>query len=415
MYNYTTGSAGPGSTGGQHVSWVPKITKPASKVDIGSSGIKIRLRQTSSAGTDFVLAKGLINDGSALLEYENQWVMLSGNMFNRDGEHVGSFTTYMKYRADGTQPDFSYDTPRSHDEPAHESAEEGKATDLSQRSGEDVGGFLEVQYLRVSHLKDVEGMFRGKNDVYVIMSVGDGGTWQHETVVRREAGDHASWEEAYSGRIPMDEVRDGMFSLAVKDRNTGSNDVLIGTANVNISPLFVRTNKWVEFDGDIKENRKVSGQYFVRLRYRDRSERPDMQSLHVSMVSLSHLVHHDSGFLGSRKNIFVELQVGDGSWWKRETAVLENVGDEAEWCDLSLCGHLDQTDLDDKDLTLTVRNSDPDKYENIVGKANIRLKQLSANMGLWLDIDGVLHRESGRDLTDKMPDGQFVITLKYVA
>ena len=136
-------------------------------------------------------------------------------------------------------------------------------------------------------------MVHSNNDIFVVMSIGNGETWQHEVAVCKDAGDYASWTETYSGRISTEELREtGTFSVTVKDLNVDGTHSVIGSADVNISPLFVRTNMWVEFDGDIKENRKTTGEYLVRLRYRDRMERPDKRSLHIRKISLSHIVHH---------------------------------------------------------------------------------------------------------------------------
>ena len=160
MYSYTTDSSSPVTQGEEYVSWIPKITKPASKLEIATTGIKIRLRRSSNDGTDLVVAKSLIGDGSALFEYENQWVLVSGDMFNRDHVPVGSYSAYLKYRPIGTSPDFSYETPRRNDEPAMESVEEGHDPVVSSRfDSEPSVGFLEVQYVRVTHLKDLGKCF----------------------------------------------------------------------------------------------------------------------------------------------------------------------------------------------------------------------------------------------------------------
>ena len=107
--------------------------------------------------------------------------------------------------------------------------------------------------------------------------------------------------------------------------------------------------------------------------------------------------------------------MGDGSQWKRETPSRENVADQAQWPDLSLFGHLELADLNTEVLTVTVRDCDPDKFENIVGRGHVNLKQFSTQLGDWVDVAGMLHRESGHDVSGKKADGQFAITLKYVA
>ena len=145
--------------------------------------------------------------------------------------------------------------------------------------------------INVSNIICLEGLFRGANDVFVIMSVGEGSSWQHQTAVRREAGDHAAWTDAFSARVTIDEVREGKVILDVKDHNK-DHHTPIGKATINVVPMFSRVNKWVDFDGDLKHQRKVSGKYLMRMRYRDRPERPDKQCLHVSKISLSHIFYH---------------------------------------------------------------------------------------------------------------------------
>jgi hypothetical protein len=138
-----------------------------------------------------------------------------------------------------------------------------------------------------------DGLFRGANDVFALLSLGGGesASWQQETSVRREAGSHASWTDSFSGRVPADVLLREKLLLNVKDKNT-DHDTPIGKALVNVSPLSLRPNEWVEFDGDLKHDRKVSGQFLVRLRYRVRPERPDKEALHVRKINLSHIVHH---------------------------------------------------------------------------------------------------------------------------
>lgn len=272
--------------------------------------------------------------------------------------------------------------------------------------------------------------------MFALISLGDGegAAWQHQTSVRREAGSHASWVDSFSGRVPLEVLHQEKVILNVKDKNT-DHDTPIGKASVNISPLSLRPNEWVEFDGDLKHDRKISGQYFVRMRYRTRPDRPDKEALHVRKITLSQIIHHgeslidnyiiheltvvcgaDGGFFSSKKDVYVELQVGDGSLWKRESEVQDNVGADAAWPNLNLFGHLDRSILSSEMLTITVRDNDPDNFDKVVGIANVRLSQLENQIGDWVEINGELHRDIEQQLSGvKKPDGRFTITMKYVS
>jgi hypothetical protein len=114
--------------------------------------------------------------------------------------------------------------------------------------------------------------------------------------------------------------------------------------------------------------------------------------------------------------MYVELQVGDGSVWKRESEVRENVASEASWPSMNIFGHLDRALLASEVLTITVRDNEPDKFDKIIGMASVRLSQLENRVGDWVDVSGELHRNVGQALhEDKKPDGRFVITVKYVS
>lgn len=165
-YNFCTSVTDtPGGDGVRVASWLVKLTRPVSRPDVFSGGIKLRLRVENDQGQDMVMAKGALGDGSPLFEYENQWVMLTGNLHGRDGAIVGSYSSYMKYRPEGSSPDFSYDTPRDDSPralvrsettavaPVEDSQELGSLESASVMEMQ--GGFLEVQYLRLSHLMNV--------------------------------------------------------------------------------------------------------------------------------------------------------------------------------------------------------------------------------------------------------------------
>jgi hypothetical protein len=167
-YNFCTETSDmPSSDGVRQASWVIKLTKPASRSDVFSSGIKLRLRMEDSEGRDVVLAKGALGDGSPLFEYENQWVMLTGNLHDKSGGVVGSYSSYMKFRPEGSAPDFSYDTPRENSPRAYVRSETSALADAQAagvEGGDSLetpsvtgaqGGFLEVQFLRFTHLKAV--------------------------------------------------------------------------------------------------------------------------------------------------------------------------------------------------------------------------------------------------------------------
>lgn len=98
-----------GQSDGSTISWYPQVTLPVTRTAIFSRGIKLRLR---AGEEDAVVAKAELGDGSPLFEYENHWVLLTGNLLSILGEVNGSYATYMKYRPAGTQPNFSADSPR---------------------------------------------------------------------------------------------------------------------------------------------------------------------------------------------------------------------------------------------------------------------------------------------------------------
>ena len=101
-----------GHLNGDTVSWYPQVTQSVPRAALSTEGIMLRVRAGREQGQEVVIAKAELGDGAALLEYENQWVMLSGSITDAHGVVLGTYCSYMKYRPAGSEPNFSYGTPR---------------------------------------------------------------------------------------------------------------------------------------------------------------------------------------------------------------------------------------------------------------------------------------------------------------
>jgi hypothetical protein len=236
-------------------------------------------------------------DCGSLKTQPDVWVDMTGDLMDKDGNVTGQYSVKAKYSTSppaATVAEENKDAPVEADvapaeevvaaaAPAEEEEERevAPAEEVAASSEELVDvtppavsdGWLEVQALTLTDLRNSEGFFGGKQDPYAEMVIGDGSVWKHVTDVQQDGGKKADWPLDVSGKISVQEVKEGMFTLRAKDEDPAK-DKVIGKAGVDMGPLFAAANEWVDLEGDLAYKEELAGHYVIRMRYRTNEDTP---------------------------------------------------------------------------------------------------------------------------------------------